>query len=71
MLLQAAALAQHDGGHIIERGQIEYVAQFKYHGSISSVGLTMKPEMAKRMAKAAMLSIVESTFGKTSICPER
>ena len=53
MPLQVEALAQHVGDHIdIERGQIEYVSQFKYLGSISSVGLTMHPEIANRLAKA-------------------
>ena len=51
--LQVEAWAQHDGDHIeIERGQIEYVSQFKYFGSISAVGLTMQPEIANRIAKA-------------------
>ena len=53
MPLQAEAWAHHEGDQIgIERGQIAYVQQFKYLGSIFSVGLTMQSEIANRLAKA-------------------
>ena len=53
MPLWAEAWAQHEGDQIgIEKGQIAYVQQFKYLGSIFSVGLTMQSEIATKIGKS-------------------
>ena len=45
--------ADYEGSHLsIQRGQIEFVSQFKYLGSIDSVGLLHQPEVGSRLAKA-------------------
>ena len=53
MHLQADAGTECSGNQLsIARGQIEFVSQFKYLGSLSSVNLSMQPEIANRLAKA-------------------
>ena len=43
----------HDGRHVsLQRGNVDFVSQFKYLGSMSSVGLPPELEISARLAKA-------------------
>ena len=61
---------RHEGDHFgIDRGEVDHVTQYEYLGYMSSVGLTLQPEICQRLAKVGSAFHRLSKCGEASTCP--